>query len=390
MNQISRVFAFLLMVLMVSSCAYQDKDEYKVKSLKSVNLEAGNFHVRNFPARIRAVNDSEIILIPIPSDKLIKFNTYSGDSVASLTLSKDQIDILKNKTVIPEMKGVVLISRDSFVAFTRYDPGSIEFSDISITDDHAYVTFNLPAYYIDTVHREYRYNPAVYIGEILGDEIKNIKYLPGYPFDTSIANPYNLLYRDWPYMPFGFKVLGTEVLAFNMADTARFRGADVPVLMLYGNCSELKCTAMPDRYPAIFLNRGKEIMLKSNFESGRVLFNKNGKEGIAWWDGNFYRLPEGERIYDWLGDESAGIVSFDFIPGSENLLIAVILSGNDTKNKARASYLKVWDVQDQEEILRHEIADSTHNVNSMNIDLLGRDLFYLNFEDYELYHFRLE
>ena len=288
------------------------------------------------------------------------------------------------------MAGKLIISIDSFVSYTRYDPGSIEFSDISVSGRDVYVAFNLPVYYMDTIRKEYRYYPAVYVGKMEGREIRDIRYLPGYPMQKGEKNPANLLNRDWPFMPYGFKVLDSKIFAFNMTDTTRYGNEDVPVLMCYGNCTDKKCEPDPTCYPAIFLNNKKELAFKSNFESGSVLFNKSGNVGIAWWNDSFYKLPAGDPVFDWMGKQRGDILSFDFLPGSDNLLLSASLSGGIAKNSARNAYLKLWDVKAQKEILKQELMDSTRNINSMNLDILGKDIYYLNFENYELYHLRLE
>ncbi len=378
------VFFLMLVIMILFSCNKRKESSGEVQQYPFINLASSDSGLYNLVRKIRAISDSELVLFTSPSWEIRIYNTNSGKLLARLGEEEVDIDALMKKYVLPEMNDKLLISRDSFVSFTSYDPGSIEFNEISITNDTTYLSFNLPLYYIDTVEKQYRYYPAVFVGVLDDLHITNIRYL-----STNAIPEKGVKFDDWPFTEFGFKVLGKQIVAFNLSDTSDYGEAEVPLLMTFGNCREKRCIPVPDHYPRIYLNKNRESKLPSNVASGRTFFNKQGSRATLWWDGHFYNLPEGKEIYPWLKEKIAPLIySFDFTASDQRYLLMIAPLPRQGDETSQTSIL-LFDMKNKREILNRKLTDDRQSLESSSVDVFGEHVYYLD-KEYDLYHFRVE
>jgi len=378
------IFLLMLIVLIFISCSKRKKSFAEVQQYPLINLASSDTGLDNLARKLRAINDSEIVVFTSPSWEIRIYNTESGQLLKRLGEEDVDVGNLLEKYVLPEMQDRLVISRDSFVSFTNYDPGSIEFNEISITNDTAYLSFNLPLYYIDTVEKQYRYYPAVFVGVLDELQLKNIRYL-----STNVIAERDEEFHDWPFTEFGFKVSGARIMAFNLTDTSDYREKDVPLLINFGNCRKKCCMPAPGHYPPIYLNKNRERKLASNLASGRTFFNKHGSRAIMWWDARFYSVPDGNEIYPWLKRKIAPFIySFDFTGSDERYLLMIAPLSRDEDETWQTSIL-LFDVESKRELLNRKFSEDRQSMESSQVDVLGRHV-YLLYKNYDLYHFRVE
>jgi hypothetical protein len=381
-------FATLLSIVL--SCNNSQSEKFKIKSYPVVKLTSDSYDFKNFPADISSIDDSILLFFPLPMSELLVFNSFSGKHISTITLPNEIIDRIKSDLLLPEMKNFNIISRDSFVSATEYDPGDIEFNQISKTGDDYYIGFNIPVYFIDTVNRQYRYNPAVFIGKITGQDISSIIYLPGQHGKDNLSSSVANLNQEWPFLTYGFKVMDSIIYAFNLTKSSVFADGNIPVIMKYGNCVEDKCFPLPHQYPEIFLAPEENENLSSLIK-GSAIFNNNGKSTIVYWDNRFYSLPKGKEVYKWIKNNNIiRIYDFDFFPDNERYMTVIAETENDEKITPKIYSILVLDMEKEKTILNVNMNDSTQSINKQYLKVFGKNIYYLNAQNNELHHFKVE